>query len=678
MTRIRAILAVIVGSLALGLLAATPDSFAAYQGPGTFTTATGAASTQTARTHLGTIEAAYTLLMDQFYAAPDPAVLLGAAWTGVTGYLTSNNHGGDAPSAPGLSSDRREAWASFAAAYLALDARLSGEPPWLEIAFAAIEEMTVSVREAHTYFLPPEAYQEFLKAGSGEEESTGVGVSFLSSRAPFVITEVALDGPADRAGVRPGDTVVAINGHDVRRAPFDELSDLLEAPEGTALEFGLDRPGQGQITTAVTVGRYRFPDMETRIIGSTGYIHLREFTSFLLLPSGRVNVVQEMDATLERFEAAGVTSWVIDLRDNPGGYVFTSNALIGRFLPDAVTLQVSNQRGSRGQSIAAGRPFRTQRPMAVLINGGSGSASEVFAVTMQEHERAVIVGERSAGALAEGIPFPLPDGAGLNVAVAEARSGLRGAPVDEVGVTPDVRVAGRRTASDYAAGRDPQLAAALEALRDRGPLPAPPTPFTGQLSESALQATLTPYLPIAEQLPVIASITEPRALGDIVISYPTEFVNLTGTVDDGARLARTVQARGWQGGHARLYGKGPGISTPYVAVGIDLYSNISGAIDALNTNDAPLTLRAAPVPVQLGDGAVAYAGMWVNSGAVALVWRAGRAVVTVSYATIPGQESFEPVVALARVVDARLQRMPIPVDAAVPSASSGKAAVVTP
>jgi carboxyl-terminal processing protease len=615
------------------------------------------------------IRAAYTLLMDHFYRVPAPDQLLQAAWTGAGRALIAGGTRQPLPELPALPHDRDGAWNLFAQAYGALAALAPAELSQTDLAFAAVDAMTESLDEQHTAFLPPPVYQAFIgQIGSSATEGVGLGVR-LTTRAPWLITEVAPNGPAARAGLRPGDTILAVDDQDVTAVARPALGRALARPEGAPVTLRVERPEVGQIVVTVTIGRFRFPDLEASALpDGTGYIRLRSFSAFLIDPSGRPNVIEELDATLAAFEAQGVARWVLDLRGNPGGFGFTANALIGRFLPDVVTQRVSNQRGRFGEHASFGLPFRAQRPLAVLVNGGSASASEIVASALQEYGRALIVGTRTAGALAGALLFPLPEGAGLEVAVEEVRTGRGGVLVDGQGVTPDIEVADERTPADYAAGRDPQLAAAVAALRDRQQLPAPPPPPPGQLSAAELRRLLERYFPPAEEVPSTADIAVPRALGDLPLSQPEEFVGALGPVPDPLGLAQLVRSRGWMGSYSRFYGEVPGLAGPYLSVTIDVYRSQAGAYAALMSNDAPAVQEAVSAPVQLGDGAVAYRGVWVNAGASILMWRQGRAVITVTSSAVPGHESFDPVVALARAVDVRLRAAPLPELAPQPAA----------
>lgn len=607
------------------------------------------------------IRAAYTLLMDHFYRMPVPGQLLQAAWTGAGRALIAAGAREPLPELPALPQDRDGAWSAFAQAYGSLAALAPAELSQTDLAFAAVDAMTDSLEERHTAFLPPQLYQAFIsQVGSSATEGVGLGVR-LTTRAPWLITEVAPDGPAARAGLRPGDTILAVDDQDVTAVARPALARALARPEGTAVELRVERPEVGQIIVSVTIGRFRFPDLEASVLSDgTGYLRLRSFSSFLIDPAGRPNVIEALDAALASFEQQGAVRWVLDLRGNPGGFGFTANALIGRFLPDVVTQQVSNQRGRFGEHASFGLPFPVQRPLAVLVDGGSASASEIVASTLQEYGRALIVGTRTAGALAGALLFPLPEGAGLEVAVEEVRTGRGGVLVDGQGVTPDLEVADERTPADYAAGRDPQRAAAVAALRDRSPLPAPPPPPPGQLGATELRRLLERYFPPAEEVPATVDIAVPRLLGDLPLTQPSEFVGALGPVPDPLGLAQLVRSRGWMGSYSRFYGEVPGLAGPYLSVTIDVYRSQAGAYAALMSNDAPAVQEAVSAPVQLGDGAVAYRGVWVNAGASILMWRQGRAVITVTASAVPGHESFDPVVALARAVDIRLHATPLP------------------
>ncbi|MFN8559770.1 MAG: S41 family peptidase [Dehalococcoidia bacterium] len=617
------------------------------------------ATAQPAVAGLATVQAGFTLLMDQFYRPPDSAALLTAAWDGAVGALSRAGYREPLPPRPSFAGTRERGWQVFAAAFADLEA---SAPPGLtprELAFAALRGMTDSLAERNTAFLTPAEYRSAIADFDTDPTGSGLGL-MISARPPWIVADVARGGPADLAGVRPGDMVLTINDRDVTIGGRAQLERGLAGPVNSTVRLTLSRPGDGPVVAQVTRGAFRFPDLEARTLpGGIGYVRLRAFSSFLAEP-GKRTVIDELDAALEAFEDAGVSAWVVDLRDNPGGFAYTANEIAGRFLTDAVTLVAADQRGNTGQQMTAGRPFRVQRPMAVLVNDMTASAAELFAAAMQENDRAVIVGARTAGLLAGSMLYPLPDGAGLAVAVASARTGKGRVALDDGGLVPDVEVTDARTPADYARGADPQLSAAGAALRGR-PAPAPsPDGLPRAMSEAALRSLLAAYAPPAEAAPSTPFIPTPRLLGDLVFTSPNQRANALGPVEDAPAIARATAERRWLGSFTRFYGEVAGLGGPYLSVTIDLYAAPAGAYAAVTSNDAPRAQRPATLPVEFGDGAVAYRGAWTNAGGVSLQWRSDRAVVTVSSLSAPGQESFDPVVALARMVDRELALSPLP------------------
>ncbi|HEY7270063.1 MAG TPA: S41 family peptidase, partial [Dehalococcoidia bacterium] len=200
-------------------------------------------------------------------------------------------------------------------------------------------------------------------------------------------------------------------------------------------------------------------------------------------PSGR-RLDQELDAALAEFEAQGVQSWVLDLRDNGGGSGLFAEALLGRFVaPGTLADHESDASGHLAEDTVDGHLFPVQRPLAVLVNERSASASEMTASTFREAGRALLVGQRTEGALANAVIWPVPEGGRIEIGFARVTTGIRDTTVDGVGVPVDVDVR-NRTPADYAAGRDPQLAAAVEALQ-AGQVPAPQSLESGTAGNQA-------------------------------------------------------------------------------------------------------------------------------------------------------------------------------------------------
>lgn len=643
--------------LAMGLLVATP----AQRPP--------VAVAQPAETPgLAVIRATYDILLDQFYRPLEPAELLNAAWDGLTTAANQMNLRPPAPLPP-LPPERGAAFDQFAVAYAAYLDRLGRNVNTTNVAFTAASAMARSLNEGHTIFLPPASYRAFLASLSGGRVSVGLGVR-LSSRPPWYVTEVAPDSPAARAGILPGDVLVAANGRELGRIGNQQVAQALAGAEDTNVTLTIDR---GELLDiVVTRGRFYFPPLSSRLLADgVGYLRLETFVvSGVALPNG-TELQSEVDRHLDGFDRAGVRGLILDLRGNGGGSVFTASELLGRFLPEnALTVVRSDQRGHVSNGIVGGRMRRIQYPMVVLVDGGSGSSSEVTASTLGETGRALLVGERTSGILATAQLFPVGEDAGLYVAIAEQVTNRSMFRIDEQGVPVDLEVRDTRTVEDYRAGRDPQLEAALTALAEA---PAPPgfRSIVSPLSADQIRAMLERYFPAAAQIPTNERLTRVVAGANFTFTHPNQWMNAAALgARDPIALQGTIRSRGWLGSYGRAF-DATGVPLPTVGIGVDLYESETGAAAAVAADDFPDIQDVIPTVVELGDQSISYRGVWLSTGQVWTTWRRGRVVFTVSYGDVPGFERTDVLIEVARLVDSLYLQNPLPAMAPrMPSAAA--------
>jgi hypothetical protein len=296
--------------------------------------------------------------------------------------------------------------------------------------------------------------------------------------------------------------------------------------------------------------------------------------------------------------------------------------------------------------------------MAVLINGSSASASEVTAVALRDAHRAVLVGQRTAGAVASSELLPLPGGGGLQIAVAAATGAESGADIDGVGVTPDVVVGQTRTVADYRSGHDPQLESAIAALAN-----APPPPVVAAQSPAVnpgeLDRLLEAVLPANGEVSTNDRLQVANRWQRLDFIHPNELIDQNGGAPDPIALQQTIRGRGYEGSVLATYGSSPG-DLPSVTVNADLYATPDGAHSAASTNDLTQLLQVMDSPVQTGDETVAYRGAWIATGSTQITWRRGRLVVTVTYSDVPGFERLDTLAAITQMVDARAQQLTLP------------------
>ena len=544
---------------------------------------------------LDSVQAAYTDLLQLFYRPLAPSDLLLAGWTALS--ADAQRHGAAAPDPlPDLPTDVDAAFQSFAGAYATYVASL---PPTYTPAMAAAAVqggMADSLHEQHTHFLSPAVMQRFLATVGGGQQGVGLGIQ-IGGDPPGLITKVAPDGPAAMAGLLPGDVIVGADGKDLSSADGPTLGTALSGPQGASVSLSIDR-GSGPQTVDVTRGSYYFPPLESRMLpDSVGYLRLADFViSGTTLPNG-TELLSDLDRRLDDLDAQGAQGLILDLRGNGGGSVQTADELLGRFLPDTTrSVHESDRRGHDTYELASGRVRARQLPMAVLIDGGSASASEITAAALRDAKRAVLVGQRTAGAVASSELLPLPGGGALQIAVAAADAAESTAQLDGVGIGPDVATSLPRTLADYRSSHDPQIDVAVSALAN-APAPPPVPSVSLAISSADLDRLLEAALPAAGDLPTNDRLSASNRWQRMDFTHPNELIDQNGGAPDPVALQQTLRARGYQGSVFATYGGKPA-DLPAVSVDVDLYATADGAHAAVSTNDLPALQQSIDAPVK--------------------------------------------------------------------------------
>lgn len=272
----------------------------------------------------------------------------------------------------------------------------------------------------------------------------GVGLWLRRDGARLLVSQVAADSPALRAGVKVGDELRAVDGRLTRGLAPSDVAASLRGTSGTRVSLVLL---QGHAVRTLQLTRAQVPALEvtsTMLTRDVGRIVVPVFAR------GTGRQVRDAVAALQREHASGI---VLDLRGDPGGLLSEAVETASAFL-DGGHVVTYTRRGERPQRLDAGAAGDTRTPLVVLVDGGTASAAEVVTGALQDRGRAVVVGSRTFGKGSVQEPHPLPDGTTLALTV--ARYALpSGRSVEGVGIEPDIDVAG--------AG-DAPLARALEVL----------------------------------------------------------------------------------------------------------------------------------------------------------------------------------------------------------------------
>ncbi len=398
-------------------------------------------------TAAGLVEETFTLIRDNALGAPDAASLLRAALAGTRQVLT--NGGIVPPPPPALNNTPADLPA--VRGYVRAAAELY-QPQSLDAFTVFI--LRAMVREAGdplgTVFLPQD-FARFVAALRGERGGIGLQVDALPGGV--TVSDLVDGGPAARAGVLVGDVVTDVDGLPVRGRTPDQVMDLLGGRTGTAVALGLSRAGQ-PVRAVVTREQVRTIPVRAHLAESRiGYIRLLEFSEGSAADIGRA---------LNRVLAANAGAVLLDLRDNGGGLVDDAVAIASHFLSAGLVAVEERRAGPLMLLVQPAAP-RFTGPIAVLINGGSASASEIVAGALQD-AGTPLVGVRTYGKGTVQTIFTLDADWGLRLTTARYRT-RAGRPVEGVGLQPDIAVP--MSSAQIQAPDDVQMAAALQLLRTR-------------------------------------------------------------------------------------------------------------------------------------------------------------------------------------------------------------------
>ncbi|HYU48470.1 MAG TPA: S41 family peptidase [Candidatus Limnocylindria bacterium] len=282
----------------------------------------------------------------------------------------------------------------------------------------------------HSRYLTPDEVQASHQSLSGS--ITGIGARMAQVESQFVIQSVVPGSPAEKAGLRAGDAVLAVNGELVDGKTLDQVVQSIRGTAGTSVRLQIGRKGASAFEVSIVRAEISVPAVSwTMIPGSTvADIRIEEFSK------GAAN---DLKSALRDAEKAGATGLVLDLRDDPGGYVDEAVGVTSIFLASGTVYQERDASGqTRSISVREGEQA-TNLPVAVVVNLGSASAAEIVAGAMQDAGRAKVYGQTTFGTGTVLSEFDLSDGSAVLVGTVEWLT-PKGRQIWHHGITPDVKV----------------------------------------------------------------------------------------------------------------------------------------------------------------------------------------------------------------------------------------------
>lgn len=302
-----------------------------------------------------------------------------------------------------------------------------------EQAYDAIREMLELLEDPYTRFMDPEEFRNMQIDTSGELTGVGIQLAQDEETKELIVVAPIEDTPAFEAGIMARDVIVKIDGQSTEGMDTTAAVNLIRGPVGSEVTLTIRRGDQEEDyrlqRALIEIHPVRY-SVEQEADGSqVGYIRLTQFSA---------NAAEEMRSAIEDLESQGVAGYVLDLRINPGGLLYSSIDIARMWINDGLIVSTVDRQGVAEQESANGTAL-TNKPLVVLVDGGSASASEILSGALQDNDRAVLVGSRTFGKGLVQSVRGLGDGSGLAVTVAKYLT-PSGRDINHQGIDPDISV----------------------------------------------------------------------------------------------------------------------------------------------------------------------------------------------------------------------------------------------
>ncbi len=324
-----------------------------------------------------------------------------------------------------------------------------------EVLYGAISGMTESLEDPYTVFMKPEKTESFLESVETGGSFEGVGMEIGIKKGKLTVIAPLENTPAERAGIKAGDKILKIDDISTEDILLEEAVNLIRGKKGTKVVLTISREGLSEpkeitiIRDVIQIPVIKWEELDNKI----AYIKIYHFTGNL--PEKFKNVVSEiLSHKSEKI--------ILDLRNNPGGYLETAVDIASWFIPRGELVAIEEFRDQQ-QDFYRSKGYKgiAHLPLVVLINKGSASASEIVAGALRDTRNITLIGEKSFGKGSVQTLKKFQDGSSLKVTVAKWLT-PSGVSINEEGLTPDIEV--ELTDEDFNNDLDPQLEKAIEFL----------------------------------------------------------------------------------------------------------------------------------------------------------------------------------------------------------------------
>src|SRR5216683_3831130 len=327
-----------------------------------------------------------------------------------------------------------------------------------KLSHGTVQGLIASLGDPFSTYYDPAQFKKLQDVYTGHYSGIGIYLSF--SGAYPMITGTVPGSPAAAAGLQGGDQIVKVGDKDMKGLTSDQASTLIQGPNGSKVMLTIQR-GSQTFSVTITRAEIQVPSVRSTVIADhILYVRLYQFTT---------TTTDEFHTALNS-GLAGAKGMVLDLREDPGGFITEADHVISQFVASGETFQLRDRNGNVERHTVSGEHLATAVPLVVLVDANSASAAEIVAGSLQVHQRAKLVGTVTFGKGSVQQDFPLSDGADIHLTV--KRWYLpNGQTIDKKGLIPDVAVTLPNASDEFDVqqpslgyAKDTQLNAALSVL----------------------------------------------------------------------------------------------------------------------------------------------------------------------------------------------------------------------
>lgn len=322
-----------------------------------------------------------------------------------------------------------------------------------EDARVAIDTMIASLDEPYTRFMPKKDFEDLTTSISSK--IYGIGVNIYSNAGKIEIFNVIPATPADFAQLKQGDIITSVNGKDISGMNVSDVASLVRGPENSVVELTILRNNK-KLTKKIKRKEIKIKSVKSSILDNhIGYIQILSFMSGTT-PNEFVEALENTKNT---------DSLILDLRGNTGGLLDNAVFIADMFINDGTIVDIIYRNGYKKSIKAQDEHFPFKKPVVVLVNGASASASEILSGALKDTHKAILIGRKTFGKGLVQKVVPLPNQTGVNVTIARYLT-PNGTDINKLGIKPDIEVGNE---FDYFVGnqKDEQLEKAKEVLNTK-------------------------------------------------------------------------------------------------------------------------------------------------------------------------------------------------------------------